>query len=93
RNRCNVFESHPTLVSSAMMTGELAMPTDIACNILREQSTKFYLMVAKNSPRANELVTRLNNAIIKLRNTGQWKAVDEGFFPVSNDTQALLNCM
>jgi polar amino acid transport system substrate-binding protein len=92
--RCDLIETHPALVLGEMITGKLKMPKDIACSKLNEEPEKFYMLVAKKSPRAEELVTRLSTAIIYLQRTLQWSSIeDEGVLPASEDTEALKDCM
>jgi polar amino acid transport system substrate-binding protein len=77
KGRCNLMEIHPVLVLGAMLTGELEMPKDIACSKMNEKPSKFYLMVSRKSPRAEELVTRLSTALIYLKRTLQLKSSKE----------------
>ena len=70
------------------------MPKDIACNKLKEEPEKFYMMVARKSPRARELVTRLSTALIYLKRTLQWKSIkDEGVYPSSKATKVIEKCL
>jgi polar amino acid transport system substrate-binding protein len=92
--RCDLVETQSVLVLGAMMTGELEMPKDIACSKLNEVPQKFYLMVSRKSPRAEELVTRLSTALIYLQRTLQWKSLeDEAVLPVSESTKRLRKCL
>lgn len=92
--RCDLVETHPALALGAMIAGELDMPKDIACSKLNEEPEKFYMMVARNSPRAEELVTRLSTAVIYLQRTLQWKSIeDEGGFPALGHTAAIKECL
>jgi polar amino acid transport system substrate-binding protein len=92
--RCELIETHPALVLGAMMSGDLDMPKDIACSKMKEEPEKFYLMVARKSPRAEELVTRLSTALIYQQRTLQWKSLeDEGVLPVSESTEVLRKCL
>jgi|GEM_PF-6395879 len=91
--RCQVLEVHPQIVIGAVVTGELKMPNNIACRNLVGDLQNFYLMVARKSPRAKELVTRLSTAIIHLKSTGKWRSIgDEGVLPASGLTD-LLKCL
>jgi len=74
---CDVVETHPALVLGAMIAGQMKMPKDIACNKMNEEPEKFYMMVARKSPRAEELVTRLSTALIYLKRTLKWKSIKD----------------
>ncbi len=92
--RCDLAETHPALVLGAMIAGELKMPKDIACSKLNEEPEKFYLMVARKSPRAERLVARLSTALIYLKRTLQWKSIkDKGVLPASGSTDAIRECL
>ena len=94
RGRCDLIEIHPALVLGAIATGELDMPEDIACLKLYKEHMKFYMMIARKSPRAKELVTRLSKAVIYLQRTLQWKShTDEGVLPTSEATEVFRKCL
>jgi polar amino acid transport system substrate-binding protein len=91
--RCDLVETHPSLVLGAMATGELDMPKDIACSKMKEEPEAFYLMVARKSPRAEELVTRLSTALIFLKRTLEWKSIRaKGVLPASG-FEDIRNCL
>ena len=92
--RCELVETHPALVLGSMIAGEMEMPEDIACSKLSEVPEEFYLMVSRNSPRAEELVTRLSTALIYLKRTLQWKSLkDEGVLPASSGLDSIRECL
>ena len=93
KGRCDLIETHPSIVIGAMVTGKLDMPKDIACSKMNEEPEKFYMMVAKKSPRAEELVARLSTGLIYLQRTLQWKSIkDKGVLPTSASTDAFMKC-
>jgi polar amino acid transport system substrate-binding protein len=73
--RCEVLEVHPQIVIGAIATGKLEMPTNITCHKLEGDLQKFYLMVSRNSPRAKELVARMDKAIKDLKSEGKWLSI------------------
>ncbi len=94
KGRCDLVETHPALVLGSMIAGDLEMPEDIACSKLNEEREKFYMLVSKKSPRAEELVTRLSTGLIYLKRTFQWKLVEnEGVLPESILTNELADCL
>ncbi len=94
KGRCDLVETHPALVLGAMMVGELKMPKDIACNKLHKEPQKFYMMIARNSPRAEALVTRLSKALKYLKDTQQLITVnDKEFFPASESNTRINECL
>lgn len=94
KQRCDVVEIHPELVIGAMITGELAMPADIACRKLDVEPENFFLMVSRKSPRAEELVTRLSGAFIYLKGTEKLLSIkDDGVLPASKLTDAVRGCV
>ncbi len=94
KGRCDLVETQSALVLGAMMAGELEMPKDIACSKLNEVPQKFYMMVAKKSPRAEALVTRLSKALKHLQDTQQFINVnDKEFFPASESSTMITKCL
>jgi len=94
KGRCDLVETHPELVMGSMIIGELKLPKDIACNKMQEEPEAFYLLIAKKSPRAEELVTRLSTALIYLQRTLQWKSLkDEGALPTAESMETLKACL
>jgi polar amino acid transport system substrate-binding protein len=94
KGRCELVETHPALVLGEMISGELEMPKGITCSKLNEEPEKFYLMVSRKSPRAEELVTRLSTALIYLKRTLQWKSIeDKGVLPASEFTDVFKECL
>ena len=94
KGRCDLVETHPALVLGAMITGELEMPKDIVCNKLNKEPQKFYMMIARKSPRAEALVTRLSKALKHLKDTQQFiTANDKEFFPASESSTRISECL
>jgi len=93
-DRCDMIQAPPTIVFGEIGMERLNMPKDLACITLDEPPENFYLLVSKNSPRAEELVTKLGAAIIRLQNLGQWKSTNEvRDFPALEEIEAAFNCM
>jgi polar amino acid transport system substrate-binding protein len=92
--RCDLVETHPALVLGTMIAGDLDMPKDIACSKMNEEPEKFYMIVARKSPRAEELVARLSTALIYLKRTLQWKSIkDKGVLPASGIMNSINECL
>jgi polar amino acid transport system substrate-binding protein len=94
KGRCDLVETHPALVLGAKIIGELEMPKDIACIKLNKEPQKFYMMIARKSPRAEELVTRLSTALKYLKDTRQFRTInDKEFFPASEFSAMISECL
>jgi polar amino acid transport system substrate-binding protein len=91
--RCEVLEVHPQIVIGAMATGKLKMPKGITCYKLSGDLQKFYLMVSKNSPRAMDLVARLNNAIKQLQESGRWMSIGEFGSQDEREIREIMKCL
>ncbi len=94
KGRCELVETHPALVLGAKIIGELEMPKDIACIKLIKEPQKFYMMITRKSPRAETLVTRLSAALKYLKDTPQFRTVnDKAFFPTSDFSTMIRECL
>ncbi len=80
RQRCDFFpaEIEPTLGGIAI--GSFSDPGQLRPLELPQQKT-FYLMVSKGSPRAHELINRLNQIIIEQQENGEAERLLQRFLP------------
>ncbi|MFK5894546.1 MAG: transporter substrate-binding domain-containing protein [Pseudomonadota bacterium] len=69
--RCDIFLSSIEPVYGGEVIGKYTIPADITNIVIPElKPTTFHLFISKSSPRAYELVTKLNQAILILQHNG-----------------------
>jgi polar amino acid transport system substrate-binding protein len=81
RERCDFFVATVEPVYGAQWVGHLALSEDIQSIILKDiPETPFHLLISKKSPRAYELVAKLNQAIFELQHSGASEGIFNTYF-------------
>lgn len=80
RQRCDFFPSEIEPLLGGITIGTYSDPGQLTPLPLPQQKT-FYLMISKGSPRAHELINRLNQIIIEQQETGEAQRLLERFLP------------
>ncbi|MGD8170141.1 substrate-binding periplasmic protein [Vibrio sp. TRT 21S02] len=93
--RCNVFETQASLIAGGLATGKVTHFEEVGCQKLDMAPVNFYLMVSKQSPRAEKLVTLINQAIISLKQSGRHQEIVEAHISsvLGGKEQSLIACM
>ena len=74
--RCDILLSSLEPVYGGEAIGKYIIPPDIASMVVPGiETTTFHMFVSKSSPRAYELVTKLNQAILILQHNGASKRI------------------
>jgi len=82
RQRCDFFLSAIEPVYGSHAIGQYIIPDDIVSSpVSGTKKFTFYLFVAKTSPRAFELYTKINQAIIKIQEKGEADAIFKKYLP------------
>lgn len=83
--RCDFFLRSIEPVHGAAAVGSVTFTKDIdSIFIPGIPGSTFHLFVAKTSPRAYELLTKVNQAIIKLQGTGKANEIYKKYLPTGD---------
>ncbi|EGU59409.1 hypothetical protein VINI7043_13696 [Vibrio nigripulchritudo ATCC 27043] len=95
QERCQILETQVSIVAGSISTGKLSLPKDIRCQRLIEKPVDFYLMISRQSPRAKELVTKINASLVKLKTNGDHQTIFDTYMKsvIGDDPNSLLDCL
>jgi len=86
QSKCDVFVNSIEPIYGGPAIGAYQIPPDIAHILIPGASpSTFHIYVSKNSPRAFELITKLNKAIIMLQKNGVSKSIFAKYLPLTED--------
>jgi len=81
KGRCDLFPNSIEPVYGFATIGESMIPKNIKAMVVPEFSkTTFHLFISKQSPRAQELVTKLSQAILKIRHSPKYDEIFSKYF-------------
>ncbi len=76
RGRCDVFIVSLPVVLGAISIGKYSMPKGVKYQkYLGIKPTPFYIYVSKESPRAKELIKKINSAIVALKKNMEYQKI------------------
>ncbi|MBD1557638.1 transporter substrate-binding domain-containing protein [Vibrio sp. S9_S30] len=78
--RCEIMEIPAPIVAGSITAGEITIPDNIACQTLNEEHVKFYFLVSRRSPRAEQLVTNINQTLISLKQSGRYDEIVKRYY-------------
>lgn len=83
KGRCDVFTNgNVPIYAKVLSTGKSIIPDNVgsflADNILAPSS--FHIYISKGSPRGKELLEKINNAILKLRENGTYEKIYSKYY-------------
>jgi len=82
KGRCEVFLSTIEPIFGAVAINQFSLGSDIDhISLPGAKGTRFYFWISKNSPRADELLGIINNAIDKLYSNGEADAIFKKYLP------------
>jgi len=82
KNRCDIFINSKEPIYGAVAVGKYKLPKDIkSINIPNQKPSSFHIFIAKKSPRASELLEKINKAIVVLQNNGMYDKIFNKYLP------------
>ena len=79
--RCDLFPSEIETLYGGVLIGAFQMPEDVRSFRLPDLRKTFYVILAKTSPRAEQLLAQLNQAIVILQKSGQAEKFFKEYLP------------
>lgn len=80
--RCDYFISNIEVIMAAKELGLITIPPNIRGKVLADlPSPTFHILISKRSPRAFELVTKLNQALLTLEHEGVTEEIFKQYLP------------
>lgn len=80
--RCDLIESSIAVVYGGEAAGQYKIPSDIkSMPIPGGKRLTYHMYIAKTSPRAYELLTKINQALLILKNNGASKRIYKKYIP------------
>ncbi|WP_104399521.1 substrate-binding periplasmic protein [Vibrio penaeicida] len=73
--RCEIMEIPAPIIAGSIATGEVTLPNDVVCQPLNEDDVRFYFLISKRSPRAEKLVTAINQTLISLKQSSLYDEI------------------
>jgi len=84
KDRCDIFINSKEPIYGAVAIGKYKLPKDIkSINIPDQKPTSFHIFIAKKSPRAKELLEKIDKAILLLQNNGISNRIFNKYLPES----------
>lgn len=78
--RCEIIEIPAPIIAGSIATGQVTLPNNIACQPLNEENVRFYFLVSKRSPRAEQLATAINQTLIRLKQSGVYNDIVKRYY-------------
>lgn len=74
---CDIMPANLAIVEGGVKVGQFQLPKNISYtkDITLDRPFFYHYWIAKTSPRAIELKTKIDNAIIQLKKSGEWEKI------------------
>ncbi len=83
--RCDVLGNGVEIVYGGVAVGAYTLPPSIrSMKLPGVEPTTFHIFIAKTSPRAHELLTKINQAILVIQHNGVSKKIFKKYLPEQN---------
>ncbi|CCO45081.1 putative Bacterial extracellular solute-binding proteins, family [Vibrio nigripulchritudo SOn1] len=95
KGRCEIMEVPAAILAGSVAIENLMLQENVHCQQLNEEPVGFYFLVSKASPRAEYLVSTLNQGLIKLKHSGQHQKIIEHYFTLlsNRNGKAITDCL
>ncbi|MDP2573602.1 transporter substrate-binding domain-containing protein [Vibrio penaeicida] len=92
--RCEIMEIPAPIIAGSIAIGEITLPNNIACQPLNEDDVSFYFLISKRSPRAEQLVTAINQSLIRLKQSGLYDDIVKRYYDKlhAKNSRSITSC-